>query len=185
MSTEDLKMQQLDIDPQETQEWMESFDSIVEHQGIERAYFILTQLLSRAQIERVELPALLQTPYINTIPPEREPGYPGDEDLERKIRRYIRWNAAVMVVKANKNFSESVGTFQRTLRLRRCWRLALIMFSAEKIVDWVTRCSSKDTRRRESTRAPFWKAGYRLIRCSISDVRLSRGRGCQAIHTRG
>lgn len=98
-------MQQLDIDPEETSEWLESFDSIVERQGIERAYFILTQLLSRAQIERVELPALLQTPYINSIPPEREPGYPGDEDLERKIRRYIRWNAAVMVVKANKHYA--------------------------------------------------------------------------------
>ena len=105
MVNDELKMQQRDIDPEETQEWLESFDSIVERQGIERAYFILTQLLSRAQIERVELPALLQTPYINSIPPEREPGYPGDEDLERKIRRYIRWNAAVMVVKANKNFS--------------------------------------------------------------------------------
>ncbi|MFT5429985.1 MAG: pyruvate dehydrogenase E1 component, partial [Myxococcota bacterium] len=105
MATSDFRMQQRDIDPDETREWMESFDAMVETHGMERAHFMLTRLLKRSQVENVRHPALIQTPYMNTIPPESEPDYPGDEDLERRIRRYIRWNAVVMVNKANRQFS--------------------------------------------------------------------------------
>ncbi|GIW72554.1 MAG: pyruvate dehydrogenase E1 component [Planctomycetota bacterium] len=93
-----------DIDPEETREWLEAFDAVVEHHGPERAHYLLVQLLKRAQVDRVSLPALVQTPYVNTIPVEQEPPYPGDEEIERRIRRVIRWNAVAMVVRANAHF---------------------------------------------------------------------------------
>ena len=104
MSQAELATMLQDIDPIETQEWLESFDALVARHGMERAHFILTTLLKRAQVERVRLPALVQTPYINTIAPDHEPAYPGDEELELIIRRYIRWNAVAMVVSANSKF---------------------------------------------------------------------------------
>jgi pyruvate dehydrogenase E1 component len=90
-----------DSDPQETKEWLDSFDALVSVAGPDRAHFILTTLLKRARVNRLALPALVQTPYVNTIHVEREPRYPGDEEIELKIRRYIRWNAVAMVLKAN------------------------------------------------------------------------------------
>ena len=100
----DLTMQHRDIDPDETREWLESFDALEDEHGMERAHYILLQLLKRARVENIELPALIQTPYINTIAPDQEPAYPGDENLEKRIRRYVRWNAVVMVMKANQRY---------------------------------------------------------------------------------
>ena len=91
-----------DIDPTETQEWLDSLDAIVETHGKTRARFLLSQLLSRANDNGVSFPATVSTPYVNTIPREQEPWFPGDEHIERRIRAFIRWNAAIMVVKANK-----------------------------------------------------------------------------------
>ena len=91
-----------DIDPTETQEWLDSLDAIVETHGKTRARFLLSQLLSRANDNGVSFPATVSTPYVNTIPREQEPWFPGDEHIERRIRAFIRWNAAMMVVKANK-----------------------------------------------------------------------------------
>lgn len=98
------RLQLPDIDPQQTQEWLESVDAIVEHQGERRALYVLRHVLDHARSRGVHLPLLVQTPYINTIPPQSEPAYPGDETLERRIRRLIRWNAVVMVLRANKEF---------------------------------------------------------------------------------
>ncbi|MEJ7846078.1 MAG: pyruvate dehydrogenase (acetyl-transferring), homodimeric type [Acidimicrobiales bacterium] len=96
-------VQQLhDVDPTETQEWLDSLSSVVDQRGRSRATFLMSKLLERARQLQVGHPATVSTPYINTIPPEEEPWFPGDEDIERRIRAYIRWNAAVMVVKANK-----------------------------------------------------------------------------------
>ncbi|MFZ4585353.1 MAG: pyruvate dehydrogenase (acetyl-transferring), homodimeric type [Acidimicrobiia bacterium] len=91
-----------DIDPTETQEWMDSLDAVVGIRGKSRANYLLARLMERAREQGVGVPAMVQTDYINTIPPEREPWFPGDEFLERRIRAYIRWNAAVMVARANK-----------------------------------------------------------------------------------
>ena len=91
-----------DIDPEETQEWLDSLDSIVNFQGKTRARFLMSSLLQRAGQLQVGYPATISTPYVNTIPEEDQAWFPGDEVLEKRIRRYIRWNAAVMVVKANK-----------------------------------------------------------------------------------
>src|SRR5918999_5520986 len=96
-----------DSDPQETQEWIEALEDVIE-QSPTRARFLLHRLIRVAWTKNVGLASLTSTPYINTIPPEQEPEFPGDEELERRIRRIIRWNAAVMVVRANKNF-EGIG----------------------------------------------------------------------------
>ena len=90
-----------DIDPQETAEWLDSFDAVVEAEGRPRAQFLLMKLLERARASQVGFPATVSTPYVNSIPADAEPWFPGDEDLERRIRRCIRWNAAVMVTRAN------------------------------------------------------------------------------------
>jgi pyruvate dehydrogenase E1 component len=90
-----------DADPGETQEWLDSLDAVVDAQGKDRARYLLARLLDRAREGQVSFPATVSTPYVNTIPPEQEPWFPGDEHLERRIRAYIRWNAAIMVVRAN------------------------------------------------------------------------------------
>jgi len=90
-----------DIDPGETAEWMDSFSAVVDTQGRGRARFLLMKLLDQARSMQVEFPATVSTPYVNTIPADEEPWFPGDEHMERRIRAFIRWNAAVMVVRAN------------------------------------------------------------------------------------
>ena len=97
-----------DIDPEETAEWIDSFDAVVEAQGRPRARFLLMKILERARASQVDFPATVSTPYVNSIPRDQEPWFPGDEHLERRIRAYIRWNAAVMVTRANQR-SEGIG----------------------------------------------------------------------------
>jgi pyruvate dehydrogenase E1 component len=90
-----------DVDPQETQEWLESLDAVIDASGPRRARFLMLKLLERAREKQVGVPALRSTDYVNTIPAEAEPWFPGDEFVERRIRAYIRWNAAIMVTRAN------------------------------------------------------------------------------------
>src|SRR6202161_14085 len=97
-----LPTQLPDIDPDETREWVESFDDVVRTRGRSRARYVMLRLLERAREQQVGVPGLRSTDFINTIPPEREPWFPGDEYVERRIRAYIRWNAAVMVSRANR-----------------------------------------------------------------------------------
>src|SRR5512138_768695 len=103
-----FKRQLPDNDPNETQDWLDALEDIVRVHGRERADFLLRRLLKRARQLNVGLPGLVQSRYINTISTEQEPPFPGDEQLEKRIRRIIRWNAALMVVHANKNF-EGLG----------------------------------------------------------------------------
>jgi pyruvate dehydrogenase E1 component len=97
-----------DTDPEETREWLESLDTVISAEGPARARFLMAKLIERARAQNVGVPASVSTPYINTIPPEHEAWFPGDEDIERRIRRFIRWNAAVMVIKANYE-AEGIG----------------------------------------------------------------------------
>src|SRR5438094_1830413 len=97
-----------DIDPQETADWIEAFDQVVQQRGKTRARYLLQRLLERAKLEQVGFPVQVSTHYVNTIPSDKEPAFPGDEYLERRIRAYIRWNAAVMVTRAN-IMSEGIG----------------------------------------------------------------------------
>ncbi len=97
-----------DTDPTETAEWVDSFDAVLDTHGKTRARFLLMKLLERARENQVGFPATVSTPYVNTIPADLEPWFPGDEHVERRIRAYIRWNAAIMVVRAN-HMAEGIG----------------------------------------------------------------------------
>ncbi|MFA6025638.1 MAG: pyruvate dehydrogenase (acetyl-transferring), homodimeric type, partial [Ignavibacteriaceae bacterium] len=96
------KINQKSIEELENQEWMYSLDYVLQHGGPKRVIEILQQLQIRAQKAGVELPFTANTPYINSIPREKQPPYPGDREIERRIKSLIRWNAMAMVVRANK-----------------------------------------------------------------------------------
>jgi pyruvate dehydrogenase E1 component len=97
-----------DLDPFETQEWLEAFDSVCKVHGDDRATFLLNQLQDHANKQGLKLPSSVTTPYHNTIPANREKRMPGDLFMERRIRSIIRWNALAMVMRANKK-SEGIG----------------------------------------------------------------------------
>ncbi len=105
---------QNDLNPQETSEWLESLDQVIDEMGPDRAAYLLDQLLRRADTFGVSVPQELRTPYLNTIPAHEEVPYPGNGNLERKIKSLTRWNAAAMVVRANKydpNIGGHISTF--------------------------------------------------------------------------
>ena len=104
MYIDDFKQQLPDIDEVETREWIDSLDQVLDQAGENRARFLMFKLLKRARQRQIGVPALTQTRYINTISPEQEPYFPGNEELERRIRRLIRWNAVAMVLRANVRF---------------------------------------------------------------------------------
>jgi len=92
-----------DPDPQETREWQEALAGVIEHEGTERAHFLIEQMISEARQKGIDIPYSATTEYVNTIPVDRQPQYPGDADIEIRIRNYIRWNAMAMVVRANRD----------------------------------------------------------------------------------
>jgi pyruvate dehydrogenase E1 component len=92
------------LEPEEVTEWIESLDQVSEHYGPGAAQKLIEILIRRARLGASDMPSLVQTPYINTIAPDEEPAYPGDQVLEKRIRRIIRWNAVAMVLRANKHF---------------------------------------------------------------------------------
>jgi pyruvate dehydrogenase E1 component len=94
--------QLVDTDPAETAEWQASFDAALNAAGPVRARYLMLQLLKRAHEKKIGLPDLRTTDYINTISPENEPDFPGDEDIERRIRAAVRWNAAILVHRAQR-----------------------------------------------------------------------------------
>ncbi len=100
---------QHDIDPIETQEWLDALSAVMENEGVERAHFLLEQLIDNARRNGANLPFTNNTAYLNTIPPHLEQRTPGDPELENRIRSFIRWNAMAMVVRANKESSELGG----------------------------------------------------------------------------
>ncbi|MEX0960665.1 MAG: pyruvate dehydrogenase (acetyl-transferring), homodimeric type [Burkholderiales bacterium] len=92
-----------DHDPQETKEWLDALEGVLKHEGAERAHYILEKLIEKARRSGAYLPFSANTAYINTIPPGQEEKSPGDHELEHRIRSYVRWNAAAMVLRANKD----------------------------------------------------------------------------------
>src|SRR5579862_3084122 len=97
-----------DLNPQETSEWVEALDQIIDETGPDRASYLLEHLMERAANLGVQVPLRWNTPYINTIPPEEELAYPGDRTIERRIKSLGRWNATAMVVRANK-YDANIG----------------------------------------------------------------------------
>ncbi|AJR07451.1 pyruvate dehydrogenase (acetyl-transferring), homodimeric type [Photobacterium gaetbulicola] len=98
-----------DVDALETQEWLAALESVVREEGVERAQFLLEQVLDKARLDGVDMPTGITTNYINTIPSDQEPAYPGDTTLERRIRAIIRWNAAMIVLRGSKKDLELGG----------------------------------------------------------------------------
>ncbi len=98
-----------DVDALETQEWLAALESVVREEGVERAQFILEEVLEKARLDGVDMPTGVTTNYINTIPAAQEPAYPGDTTLERRIRSIIRWNAIMIVLRASKKDLELGG----------------------------------------------------------------------------
>jgi len=92
-----------DSDPQETREWLDALEGVLDREGPDRAHFIIEQLIHRARRSGAYLPFSANTAYINTIPVERQARFPGDFSLEQTIRHYVRWNAMAMVVRANRH----------------------------------------------------------------------------------
>ncbi|WP_320033893.1 pyruvate dehydrogenase (acetyl-transferring), homodimeric type [Halarcobacter sp.] len=109
-----------DIDPQETQEWLDALEAVIKEEGSERAHFLLDQLIDNARRNGADIPHSANTSYLNTIPVDQEPKMPGDRDLERKIRSIIRWNAQAMVLRASKKNLElggHIASFQSSATL--------------------------------------------------------------------
>jgi len=98
-----------DSDPQETGEWREAIDVVVERVGAQRATFLLDRSLDQARSAGAEVPDTSRSPYVNTIPPSREAKFPGDMELLQRLTAYLRWNAMAMVVRANKQPAEPGG----------------------------------------------------------------------------
>jgi pyruvate dehydrogenase E1 component len=108
-----LSNELVDVDPQETAEWLQSLEAVFRIQGPERAQFLLDALLERARTDGVRGPSSIHTPYLNTVPRGEEVPYPGDRDLERTIKSINRWNAMAMVARANKttNVGGHIATY--------------------------------------------------------------------------
>ncbi len=98
-----------DIDTVETQEWIDALEAVIENEGLERAHFLLEQMIDKARRSGANLPYSANTAYVNTIPPHMEAPHPGDQVIEQRIRSFIRWNAMAMVVKANRKSTELGG----------------------------------------------------------------------------
>jgi len=98
-----------DIDPQETQEWLDALDAVLENEGTDRAHYLIERLIDKARRSGAYLPYQANTAYLNTIPVTKQPRFPGDRAMERRIRSFIRWNAMAMVVQANRLSTELGG----------------------------------------------------------------------------
>ncbi len=98
-----------DIDPQETQEWLDALEAVLEQEGVERAHFLLERLIDKARRSGAYLPYSANTAYLNTIPVQQQERFPGDRAMERRIRSFVRWNAMAMVVQANRLSTELGG----------------------------------------------------------------------------
>ncbi len=98
-----------DIDPQETQEWLDALEAVLENQGVERTHFLLERLIDKARRSGAHLPYSANTAYVNTIPIHQQPRFPGDHAMEQRIRSFVRWNAMAMVVHTNRIATELGG----------------------------------------------------------------------------
>ncbi len=123
----DSKMIQ-DIDAVETQDWIDSIESVLANEGQERTHFLLEKMIERAHRDGVDIPFSGTTEYINTIPVSKQPSYPGNSEIEHRIRAYIRWNAMAMIVKTNLNDSSLGGHIASYASLATMWEVGFNHF---------------------------------------------------------
>ncbi len=148
-----------DVDPVETGEWMGSLDYVIKSKGAERVKFLLKALDTRARQEGVDVPFEANTPYLNTIPTSKQPPYPGNREIERRIKSIIRWNAMAMVVRANKK-NDGLGGQSAPLPVARpCmkWDSTTSSKAAGPMATVATSSTSKVTHRPACTRGRLWK----------------------------
>ena len=109
----------IDVDPIETKEWIDALNGVIEKEGVDRAAFLIDEQISHARVNGVVQPFHAETPYINTIPVEKQAKLPGDQEIEHRIRSYTRWNAMALVLKANKdtNVGGHISSFQSAATL--------------------------------------------------------------------
>jgi hypothetical protein len=157
----------------EDQRWLDSLEFILEYvlknQGTEQAPLVLSKLSKRLREAGIKLPSTISTPYVNTIPHEDEPAYPGNRELERRIKSLVRWNAMAMVVTPTASTLASAAISRRTPRAPRFTRSVSIIFfmavtGGARLISFI----SKGTRRRAITRARSWSDGLMNTICSIS-----------------
>jgi len=130
-----------DLDAEETVEWIDSLEAVIDREGVDRAHYLLENLIGKARDRGAFLPYNANTPYVNTIPVERQPRYPGDREIERRISSIIRWNALAIVVRANKETSElggHIASFQSAATLydvgfNHFWRGATDEFAGDLV----------------------------------------------------
>ncbi len=125
MSDQKLKH---DIDPMETQDWVDSIESVLETDGGARAHYLIEKVIERAHRDGVKIPFSGTTEYINTIPVEKQPRYPGNSQLEHKIRSYIRWNAMALIVRSNMEDSSLGGHIASYASLATMWEVGFNHF---------------------------------------------------------
>ncbi|STY64067.1 Pyruvate dehydrogenase E1 component [Mannheimia haemolytica] len=118
-----------DVDPIETQDWLASLDSLIREEGLERAQFIIEQVISQARAGGVALPTGVTTDYVNTIPVSEQPAYPGDHKIERRIRSAVRWNAIAAVLRSQKKDLDLGVIFQLSNLRQLCMKCVLTTFS--------------------------------------------------------
>ena len=148
------------IDDVEIQEWLESLDAVLESSGAEVATEILERLRAHATVNGIDLPFTANTPYANTIPHRLEPRFPGDQELERRIKSLIRWNALAMVVRANRvehNIGGHISTFASARDSLRS-RPESFLPRPHRRISKATPFISRATPLPACMRALFWKA---------------------------
>ena len=184
-----LPSQLPDIDPEETLEWIQSLDGVIDEGGRQRARYIMLRLLERARERQVGVPPLTTTDYINTITPEREPWFPGDEAAERRIRAYVRWNAAIMVHRAQRpgiGVGGHISTYASSASLYEVGFNHFFRGRATRVA--ATRSSTRGTRRPACTPGRTWRTA--LPRPSWTGSARSsrtpaRAGACRRTRTRG
>lgn len=149
-----------DVDPIETRDWLQAIESVIREEGVERAQYLIDQVLGEARKGGVSVAAgSANRDYINTIPVEDEPAYPGNLDLERRIRSAIRWNAVMTVLRASKKDLDLGATWRPSSLPLRFTRFASTTSSVpvtkKTAAIWFT---SRATFLQVFTRAPSWKA---------------------------
>ena len=158
----------------ELQDWFESLQPALEFLSEkpgtrQRPRVFLDKLVDRLRESGIKVPHVVSTPYINTIPPEQQPAYPGDREIERRIKSLMRWNAMAMVVKANSttNVGGHISTFASSATLYEVGLQSFFPRARRKIFP-ATWFIFRATPRRAFMRAPFWKAGWTKRICKIS-----------------
>ena len=155
-----------DPDALETQEWLDALEAVLEREGPERAHYLLERLIDKARRSGAYIPFSPNTAYINTIPPHMEERSPGNVALEERIRSICRWNAMVMVARANKNDDELGGHIASFASSARCSAPGSSISGTRRTTGTAAISStSRATRRRACTRARSWREGFHKTDC--------------------